>query len=128
MQGRPPDFYLTTAGEYHPLTEPRACWTSRRLQDDIREDYMLIEFDPPLIGQSFGLGDKDIDQVLIATRLQGFSLYPPTEWPIPVYVIRILESAIAAAGRFGKEQVELIAWGMLFRTREEARMYAVSMT
>jgi hypothetical protein len=31
MQERPPDFYLTTAGEYHPLTEPRACWTSRRL-------------------------------------------------------------------------------------------------
>jgi hypothetical protein len=124
MQNREPDFYLSTAGEYGPLTDPRACWAERRLRDQLRDDYMEVEIDPLLEGQSFGLGVKDLNRLLLASRLEGFTLYPINQWPVPVYVIRVLDDAILASGYFEKNQVEIVAWGMIFRTAREAQLYA----
>jgi hypothetical protein len=113
-------FFLSCAGEYKPLSEPRACWAKARLRNSIRDDYMLIEINPPLIGQSLGLADKDIAQLIISTRLEGYTLYPITQWPVPVYVSRILDQAILGTLLFEENQVELVAWGMIFRTLEAA--------
>ena len=117
---RLPDFFLSCVGEYRPLSEPRACWAKTRLRDLVRDDYMLIDIDPALIGQSFGLGDKNIPNLLISTRFEGFTLYPINRWPVPVYVFRILDDAILATLLVEKDQVELIAWGTIFRTLEAA--------
>jgi hypothetical protein len=119
------DFFLSCAGEYEPLTEPRACWPKARLRNEIRDDYMLIEIRPPLIGQPFGLADKDITQLVISTRFVGETLYPITRWPVSVYVSRILDETILRPLSFEKNQVELIAWGMIFKTLEAA-LVAVS--
>lgn len=115
-----PDFFLSCAGEYRPLREPRACWAKARLRNATRDDYMLIEIKPPLIGQAFGLAGKDIRQLIISTRLQGHTLYPITQWPLSVYVTRILDETILRTLSFKNNQVELIAWGMIFRTLEAA--------
>jgi hypothetical protein len=117
---RSPDFFLSSAGEYKLLSEPRACWGKARLRDNLRDDYMLIEIEPPLMGQGFGLGGNDITKLIISTRHQGYTLYPITEWPSFVYVIRILDEAILKTLFFSKDQVELIAWAMIFPTREAA--------
>jgi len=74
----------------------------------------------PLIGQPFGLADKDITQLIISTRFQGQTLYPITQWPVSVYVSRILDETILQTLSFKKNQVELIAWGMIFKTLEAA--------
>src|SRR5690349_5287861 len=90
-----PDFFLTTAGELRELlVEPRACWNRGRLRDGFRDDYMLVEISPVLIGQGFGLGSVDITQLIISTRFQGTTLYPVSEWPSHVYVYRILDDTI----------------------------------
>jgi hypothetical protein len=115
-----PDFFLSCAGEYKPLSEPRACWAKARLRNAARDDYMLIEIKPPLIGQPFGLAGEDITQLIISTRLQGDTLYPITQWPVSVYVSRILDGTILTTRSFKSNQVELIAWGMIFRTHEAA--------
>jgi hypothetical protein len=115
-----PDFFLSCAGEYKPLSEPRACWMKARLRNAARDDYMLIQIKPPLIGQPFGLAQDNIRQLIISARLEGDTLYPITRWPISVYVSRILDEAILKACLFEKNQVELIAWGMIFRTLEAA--------
>ena len=47
---------------------------------------MLVKIDPPLVGQQFGLGPKDVDMLVLAARLEGQTLFPVTEWPCPVYV------------------------------------------
>jgi hypothetical protein len=78
-----PDFFLSSAGESELLSEPRACWSRARLRDQVRDDYMLIQIEPPLIGQQFGLGDKDISQLIISARLQGDTLFPVSHWPFP---------------------------------------------
>lgn len=62
------DFYLTAAGESEKLAVPRACWVKGRLKDHVRDDHMLIRIEPPLVGQGFGLGDKDIFDLIISTR------------------------------------------------------------
>lgn len=121
---RLPDFYMSTAGEYEPLAAPRACWQRMRLRDDARNDHMLIDIDPPLDGQRFGMGATDITQLIISARHQGQTLYPISEWPFFVYVTRIVDRAIIESRSFTREQVELIAWGGLFRTCEGASDHA----
>jgi hypothetical protein len=117
---RSPDFFLSTAGEYEPLSGPRACWAKARLRNAVRDDYMLIQIKPVLIGQSFGFGDKNITQLIISARVEGYTLYPITLWPVPVYVSRIVDDAILVTLSLHHNQVELIAWGTIFRTLEEA--------
>jgi hypothetical protein len=85
---------------------------------------MEIEIDPPLNGQGFGLGDNNIKCLLISSRLEGLTFFPITQWPLPIYVSRTLDYRIKESKSFDKGQVELIAWGMIFRTREEAASWA----
>lgn len=121
----PEIFYLTTAGEYSLLSRPRACRVLRRLRDDRRDDYMLVEITPALIGQSFGLGAQDVTKLILSTRHQGHTLFPIDEWPVYVYVARPVEEKVIEAGVFGREQVQLIAWGMLFQNYEDAEKEAL---
>lgn len=115
-----PIFYLTTAGEYKLLSKPRACWFAKRLRDINRDDYMLVTIDPPLIGQPFGLGDTDIEYLILSTRHQGSSLYPVKEWPTSVYVARIRDRSLIEEGSFVPNQIELIAWGEILNNLEKA--------
>ncbi len=122
-----PDYFLTTAGEFEGLAEPRACWQKGRLRNHVRDDYMLIEIKPPLAGQGFGLGDNDIVNIIISTKHKGFSLFPITEWPSHVYVARIIDDAALQTPTFTAKQVELIAWGYLGRTYDEAKAIATKL-
>jgi hypothetical protein len=115
-----PNFFLTAVGEFKALENPRACYEKARLRDSIRDDYMLVEIEPLLIGQPFGLGNQDIEYLILSTKHSGFTLYPPTEWPSHVYVTRILDDSILKTLSFTKDQVELLTWGMIFPTLEEA--------
>jgi hypothetical protein len=119
-----PDFFISAAGEYEPLAAPRACWQKARLRDEVRDDHMLIEIEPALDGQRFGLGSADITSLIISSRHRGQTLFPISEWPSYVYVARVLDNAVLSSATFARDQVELIAWGMLFRTREEADDHA----
>jgi hypothetical protein len=85
---------------------------------------MLVGIDPPLIGQQFGMGSLDICDLILSTRHQGYTLFPVTEWPSHVYVSRILDESILGTSYIDTEKVELIAWGLIFPTAEEAATYA----
>jgi hypothetical protein len=116
-----PDFFLTAVGEVQgDLAVPRACRTKGRLRDNVRDDYMLVEVEPAIIGQEYGLGRKDITEVLLSSRYQGFSLFPITEWPCDVYIARILDDAVIATSVITANQVEVIAWGRIYRALPEA--------
>jgi hypothetical protein len=119
-----PDFFLSAAGENEGLASPRACWEKARLKDQVRDDHMLIEIEPPVIGQNYGLGGKDITNLILSARHEGDSLFPVGEWPCHVYIARILDDAITKTLTFTRGQVEIIAWGMIFRTLDEANAHA----
>lgn len=115
-----PSFFLVSA-EHDDLRQPRACSYQARLADIHRDDYMLVSIDPPLIGQRYGLGDNDIDSLLLATRHEGRSLFPISEWPSFVYVMRILDPSIISTGMLTEKQVEMVAWGEIYQSLEAAR-------
>jgi hypothetical protein len=112
---RKPDFFISTSGESTgDLCTPRACWIEGRLKDRLRDDLMLVKVDPPVIGQTYGLGDQDITHLVIATRHKGFTLFPITEWPAHVYICRILLDEVVSTKFVESNSVEMIGWGRLF--------------
>jgi hypothetical protein len=121
-----PDFFLdpTDGGNQRyfgsPEADLRACWVKGRLRDSRRDDFALVLIEPPLIGQPYGLGDRDIDTVLLATRHVGRTLFPVTEWPAFVYVIRILDGSILETKTFSSDQVQMIRWAILYKDRPES--------
>jgi len=121
---RSPDFFLTGVGESGQgvdIARVRACWTGARLASWFRDDYMLITVDPPIPGQEFGEGVSDVAELLIATRLQGDTLYPVSRWPLPVALLRILDTAIIESLKITQPgQVQYFFWAEIYRTREEA--------
>ena len=117
-----PHFYLTTAGEYEPLAEPRPCWTLGRLRDSVRDDYMIVRIAPPLTGQLFGLGGNDISVLLLSSRHEGFTLFPINEWPSYVYVARIVDEEVLKSSSFTSEQVQYIAKGTLYSSFNDAKL------
>jgi hypothetical protein len=121
---RAPDFFMSAAGEYEPLAAPRACWERGRLRDVVRDDHMLVDIEPVLEGQRFGLGATDITRLILSARHRGQTLYPVSDWPFVVYVARIVDNTVLDTRTFTRQQVELIAWGTLFRTLEEASDHA----
>ena len=113
-----PNFYLASS-EGYDLETPRACYAVRRMGGREADDYLVVTVSPPLMGQRYGLGDKDIDTVVLATRHGGSTLFPVSEWPLAVHVARILHER-DIEGRFEKGDLELIGWGELYRTEAEA--------
>lgn len=121
MEPTTPDFYLASS-EGYGMEEPRSCWRLKRLATDKRDDLLLTKIDPPLLGQKYGLGDRDVDVVLLATRHKGASLFPINEWPLFVHVARLLIESPQEQTSLREEDFESIAWAELYRSPSEARL------
>ena len=119
------DFFLSAAAEASgDMAIPRACWAKGRLRNSRRDDYMLVEVEPPIIGQAYGLGGQDITEVIISSRHRSFSLFPVSDWPCDVYVSRILDDRVVNTSVVEEGQIELMAWGRIYRTLAEANAEA----
>jgi hypothetical protein len=117
---RAPDFYLAIA---EPDTDfkPRAGFAEKRLAGRPGgDDYLLARLEPPIIGQPYGLGDQDIAEVILATRYAGSSLHPISEWPVVVFVPRVLNDRIQDLGRATREDYEPIMIANIYPTLEDA--------
>jgi hypothetical protein len=118
-----PDFYLASS-EGYGMKEPRRGFTVRRLRGDHRDDYLLARVEPPVIGQPFGLGSRDIDHLILATRHVGESLFPILRWPVFVHVARPLVP-IEDRDVLHDGEMEPIAWAELYQTEDAARAKAL---
>ena len=115
-----PDFYLSFT-ERREFEEPRRCWRVKRFPTRWRaDDLLLVRVDPPLIGQEYGLGSRDIDSVIVATRHKGYTLFPINEWPVYVHVARSLIEHPELREQIEPAELELIAWAALNRKEDQA--------
>ena len=105
---------MSAAGESDELASSRACWVKARLKNQVSDDHMLVEISPALSGQRYGLGSNDITHVVLTGKHEGFSLFPIKQWPCYVFISRILDEAVFKTQVFTGEQVEIIAWGMIY--------------
>lgn len=110
-----PDFYMFSSDSYSLADQPRSCFKRKSLYGSLVDGYILCDIDPVLIGQSYGLGARDIDQVIIASRLEGMSLFPIGEWPTYVYVFRPLIKNIELKTFIEQTDIELIAWAEIYK-------------
>jgi hypothetical protein len=116
---REPDFYLASS-EGYDMDKPRRCWRVKRIATRDRDDLLVVKIDPPLLGQKYGTGSRDLDVVVLAARHQGASLFPVTEWPTAVHVARPLVDP-ALLNVLAPEHLDLIAWAEIYPSDERAR-------
>jgi hypothetical protein len=113
-------FYMTSS-EFESLRPVRRCQPIRRVRWGARDDWMLVEINPPLAGQSLGLGGEEVTQVALTTRHQGTSLFPIDRWPVYVHVALSPTGHTDQSGAIEREPVEAFGWAEIYPTEAGAR-------
>jgi len=109
------DFYLVSTELREPY-EPRACRMITRLRSDVRDDLALVEIDPPLPRQVYET-TEEIKWLILGSRHQGTSLFPVSEWPLPVYICRTKGSNNPPAEKLVSETLAIVDWGEIRQRR-----------
>ena len=107
------DFVLIST-ECDDPEDPRACVVLKWFEGDHRDGFLLVSIDPPLIGQQFGLGDRDVEELVLAAKHQGYSLNPITEWPTYVHVALLADDEAAKSNSLSASDVTVIDWGAIY--------------
>lgn len=115
-----PDFYLASADSYH-LEKPRRVWCIKRMSIPTRDDLLLVKVAPPITGEWRGSQTQSFDEALLATRHKGTSLFPITEWPVFVHVIRPLIDGIEGRDKLFDGEFENIGWAEAYKSEDDAR-------
>jgi hypothetical protein len=89
---------------------------------------MLVEIEPVLLGQPFGLGARDVSILVLSPFFKGTTLFPIERWPYQVRVARLLDEAVLKTKTIEAKQVEGIAWGSVFKTLAEAQAHVERLT
>lgn len=100
----PPDFVLACNGI------EAACRFIDRVAALGRDDLMLASVSPAIPGP---LGAAKFEEVVLAPRQAGETLFPVRAWPLAVYVCHLRPTSRGAS------QLEVIAWGELSQVRED---------
>ena len=114
-----PDFYLTSS-EHRSLKDVYACYKSRRLTNGHPDGYMLCEVSPSIVGQPYGLGEEDLDSIVIAGRHAGHSIFAVTEWPVYVHVGRVTAGLALDQFTIAEGDIETIAWAEIYSSHQSA--------
>jgi hypothetical protein len=114
-------FYLGSS-EARTLSDVRKC-TGAVLLPGRRSGggYVLVQIEPPIIGQQYGLGGEDINEVVLAPRHAGVTLLPLSESPASVHVALLLKSPPEAVRGVGAEDLKALGWGEVYSTLAEAQ-------
>ena len=118
MYEQPADFFLGSSDSRGEFAKPRACWIIARLRMENGRECVLVDVDPPVIGQPFGLGDRDITNLVLAARWTGTS-FELNCYPMPVLIYRII-GTVENQNTVRDSDVNMEAWGEVYPTLEGA--------
>lgn len=97
----------------------RECMLVKELFFDTGKHCALVNLNPPLRGQEFGLAD-DIENVVLAARFEDGTLFPINEFPCFVFIARPIRTGIAHCEAISKDDLEVVGIGELYRSRSDA--------
>lgn len=120
MQHRPPAFFLGSSEHRGEWARARSCWVIDHKSMENGRDCVLIEIAPPIIGQLFGLGDNDIDKLILTSRWSDSGFPAVTIGAMPVLIYRILNLRVLSEFSLRDSDVELTAWGEIYPTLKAA--------
>lgn len=118
FQVQQPDFYLDPE-EGCVLSFPVACFKRKKLIGINHNECLLCDIKPAITGQQYGLGVKDIYQLLFMCRHVGVTLSPIFKWPVFVYVARPLIDEIENISYVGKTDINIMWLGALYRNKKD---------
>lgn len=113
-----PDFYLISS-EGYGLDYPIACFKKKRLYGKHPDGYLLCDIEPALFREDYE-GLVKSEQIVLANRHQGYSLFPIQEWPVYVHIAIPLTSHIETKDHISESDIQLIAWGELYQRKSGA--------
>lgn len=112
-----PDFYLTCM-ETSNVFDVRACYVEHRVKIKNRNEYLLVQISPPI--QQYN-DEKYVNKVVLAVRFSGSTLFPINEWPMNVYVCKILNEEAINTDTASINDLKIILWGSLFKSFDDAK-------
>jgi hypothetical protein len=124
MLDQQPDFFLGSSEHRGDWARARACWITGRLRTEDRRACVLVNVDPLVIGQQFGLGDKDLFSLILIPRRKGEAFAKTASLPMPVLVYRILNPDLGKREVVHDSDIKLSAWGEVYLTFEAAEQAA----
>ena len=107
-------FYLTSTELREPY-EPRACRIVKRLRSELRDDLALVEIEPSLPRDVYDT-NEDVRWVILASRHQGQSLFPVSEWPLAVYICRLKGKDEPEGEAIASKDLAILDWGEVRQT------------
>jgi hypothetical protein len=97
----------------------RKCEVLRRLHLDNGKDCMLVRISPPVNLQEYGV-IEDVDTLVLLSRHSGQDLSTIATFPFFVFITRPLIHDVLDVDTIAKDQLQILAWGELYRTKQDA--------
>jgi hypothetical protein len=114
--------YLSSLESYR--FEPvRECTFLRVIRFGTGKPCAIVRLNPGVAGQDFGVAGE-METFVLATRFEGASLAPIDEFPCFVFIGRPSDQWDASSDEITPAQVDVIAWGELYRSAEDAAAHS----
>jgi hypothetical protein len=114
-------YYLSSldSTRFEPVRE---CRFERLLSFDSGKVAVEALLVPPVIGQDFNRA-ADIDRVILTARHEDAAIDPVSEFPCFVF-IAISRDHDGITSPIRSDDLEIIGWGELYRTRQDAASHS----
>jgi len=86
--------------------------------------YIKAKISPPIIGQPYGLGDKDIDFIILLARHIGKDLSRLDSLPMDVYILYPKDNI--SYENLNKENLDILAWATLYNNFKDAKEHKIA--
>ena len=114
-----PDFYLASI-EYDDLRDPRECWFIKRLKFNNDLQAMMLRISPS-IQYSYNLNEvQEINTIVIRPRHVVETLFPVSEWPLFVFINKLLVDLKRINDEIHSDECACIFWGEIYQTKQKA--------
>lgn len=115
-------YYLSSLDSY--LFEPvRTCTVRKHLVFDTGKSALLVDIDPPVVGQSFGFG-HDVSTVVLASRVEGREIDAIDKLPFFVHIAVSRHGWADLESPLRADDLITMAWGELYGSAEAARSHS----
>ena len=113
--------YYLSSFDSTRLSLTRECRFERLLVFESGKTAAVARLSPGVIGQDFNCA-ADIEMVVLTPRHEGVSIDPVSEFPCFVFVA-IPSDLSALESPIRPDDLEIIGWGELYRTRVDAESH-----
>jgi hypothetical protein len=117
-----PNFYLTAAGEFAPLSEVRDCTIVNTAYLEDGTSVLIVRILPVAFLQS-GPAQIELTHLMLSPRHKDRTLRPITSWPVSVYINRMLSGHPLHSPLWGEGHFDTLGIGQIYSSRNEALRY-----